>query len=116
MDNYGPQFPIGGGCFSGKDATKVDRSAAYMARKIAVDYLKEFKADEVHTRLAYSIGVAKPVMAVAEIKKRGKIEEKYITKYDLTPKGITEFLDLRKPQFAETAKWGHFGNGFLWDR
>lgn len=112
VDNYGPNIPLGGGCFSGKDATKVDRSAAYMARKIAVDYLKKKGAREVMTHLAYAIGVAEPTMAVAEI---DGIQED-ITGYDLRPNAIIEFLELRKPQFRETAKYGHFGNGFLWDK
>ncbi len=112
VDNYGPRIPLGGGCFSGKDATKVDRSAAYMARKIAVDYLKKNEAKEVYCYLAYAIGVAEPVQATVVVD--GK--EEAVEGYDLTPKGIIEFLDLRKPQFAQTAKWGHFGNGFTWDK
>lgn len=110
VDNYGPRIPLGGGAFSGKDATKVDRSAAYMARKVAVDYLKKHKAKEVYCYLAYAIGVAEPVQATVVVD--GKEEQ--VEGYDLTPKGIIEALDLRKPQFAETAKWGHFGNGFAW--
>ncbi len=110
VDNYGPNVPIGGGCFSGKDATKVDRSGAYMARKIAVDYLKKRKAKEVYVHIAYAIGVAKPLMAVATV---DGIQEK-IRGYDLRPSAIIKYLHLRKPQFGETAKYGHFGNGFLW--
>lgn len=118
VDNYGPQIPIGGGCFSGKDATKVDRSAAYMARKIAVDLLKaDTSIQKVEVKLAYSIGVAEPVMATAEITHRdGGTEINGITGYDLMPKGIIDFLELRKPQFEETARWGHFGNDFKWDK
>lgn len=112
VDSYGPRIPVGGGAFSGKDATKVDRSGAYMARKIAVDYLKSKGAHEVYVYLAYSIGVAEPVQSIAVID--GK--EELIKGYDLTPKGIIDFLDLQKPQFAKTAMWGHFGNGFKWDR
>jgi S-adenosylmethionine synthetase len=112
VDNYGPNIPVGGGCFSGKDATKVDRSAAYMARRIACDYLKSRNAKEVFVHIAYAIGVAEPLMAVVDID--GAQEE--IKGYDLKPKAIIEFLDLRKPQFRETAKYGHFGNGFRWDR
>lgn len=125
VDNYGPQIPIGGGAFSGKDATKVDRSGAYMARKIAVDILKEENAKECIVKLAYAIGVAEPVMATAEIIKdeiafshhqsRRKIDiKKY--KYDLTPNGIIKLLDLKKPQYEKTAQWGHMGNGFTWDK
>ena len=114
VDNYGPQVPIGGGCFSGKDSTKVDRSAAYMARKIAVDYLKANQgAREVVVKLAYAIGISEPIMAT--ICTDGYYPKRGIEGYDLTPKGIIEFLDLRKPQFEKTAQWGHFGNNFKWD-
>jgi len=112
VDNYGPRIPLGGGAFSGKDPTKVDRSAAYMARKIAVNYLRKFNANEVIVRLAYAIGVASPIEATAIVD--GK--EFPISGYDLTPKGIIKYLDLSKPIYAQTAKWGHFGNGFNWDR
>ena len=112
VDNYGPSIPLGGGCFSGKDATKVDRSAAYMARRIAVDYLKKKGAKEVYVHVAYAIGVAEPQMAVVTV---DGVQEK-IEGYDLKPRAIIEFLDLRKPQFRETAKFGHFGNGFSWDK
>jgi len=111
IDNYGPQIPVGGGAFSGKDATKVDRSAAYMARRIAVDYLKKHKAQEVYCYLAYSIGVAEPVEAITRVD--GKVYP--VEGYDLTPKGIIEYLDLRRPQYEQTARYGHFGNGFTWD-
>lgn len=116
-DNYGPQIPIGGGAFSGKDATKVDRSGAYIARKIAVDLLKKYQAKEVVVKLAYCIGVAEPVMATAEISDKSnqkKVVE--IQGYDLTPQGIIDFLELDKPQYKEVAKWGSFGQGFKWDR
>lgn len=118
VDNYGPQVPIGGGCFSGKDATKVDRSGAYMAHKIARDLLKKYQAKEVLVKLAYSIGVAEPVMATARIKNEvSDIREVDISKeYNLTPKGIIKALKLKEPQFEETARWGHFGNGFTWDK
>jgi len=120
VDNYGPQIPIGGGAFSGKDATKVDRSGAYMARKIAVDILKANKdIEEVTVKLAYSIGVAEPVMAISKTRyyhSNGMEIIDNINGYDLTPKGIIKFLDLRKPQFQKTAEWGHFGNGFKWDK
>jgi len=110
-DAYGPRVPVGGGAFSGKDATKVDRSAAYMARKIAVDYVKK-GAKEAKVFISYAIGLAEPLSAVAIVD--GKEEE--IEGYDLHPRAIIEFLDLRKPQFLETAKYGHFGNGFTWDK
>lgn len=112
IDNYGPQIPVGGGCFSGKDPSKVDRSAAYMARRIAVDYLRKHKAKEVYCYLAYAIGVAEPLEATLVIDGNShKIEG-----YDLTPNGIIEHLDLRRPQYEETASYGHFGNGFTWDK
>lgn len=111
IDNYGPEVPIGGGSFSGKDLTKVDRSGAYMARKMAVDILTDRGAKEVLVKLAYVIGVAEPVMAVARVD--GILEA--ISDYELTPKGIVKALDLNKPIYADTATWGHFGRGFRWD-
>lgn len=110
IDNYGPEFGVGGGSFSGKDYTKVDRSGAYMARRIAVDYLEKFKANNVAIKLAYAIGKKDPVMAVAEID--GK--EMEISGYDLSPKGIYDFLGLSKIKWIDTAAWGHFGREFPW--
>ena len=112
VDNYGPRVAIGGGCYSGKDATKVDRSAAYMARKIAVDYLRNRHAHEVLVRLAYAIGKAEPLEQTVIID--GKPEE--IEGYDLTPRGIINFLDLKRPIYEETAKYGHYGHAFPWDK
>lgn len=113
VDNYGPAIPIGGGCFSGKDPTKVDRSAAYMARRIAVDTLKKRSAKEVYCYLAYAIGHPKPVEATVIVD--GKQSE--VKGYDLTPSGIIKFLDLRRPQFEQTARWGHFGHpNFTWEQ
>ena len=112
VDNYGPRVAIGGGCYSGKDATKVDRSAAYMARKIAVDYLRNRHAHEVLVRLAYAIGKAEPLEQTVIID--GKPEE--IEGYDLTPRGIISFLDLKRPIYEETAKYGHYGHAFPWDK
>ncbi len=111
IDNYGPEVGIGGGSFSGKDYTKVDRSGAYMARKIAVDYLKKNHAQEVRVKLAYAIGKKEPVMNIVVVD--GK--EMNIEGYDITPYGIKMFLKLDKVLFAQTAQWGHFGNGFEWD-
>ncbi|NTW14488.1 MAG: methionine adenosyltransferase [Candidatus Moranbacteria bacterium] len=111
IDNYGPEVAIGGGSFSGKDYTKVDRSGAYMARKVAVDYLEKFGAKEVVTKLAYAIGKPQPVMAVAVVD--GK--EMPIEGYDLTPAGLRKLLKLDSVRFADTARWGHFGRGFTWD-
>ncbi len=112
IDNYGPEISVGGGSFSGKDYTKVDRSGAYMAREIAVDYLKKYSAKNVFVKLAYAIGKAEPVMAVAII--NGK--EMPIEGYDLTPKGIRQALKLDEVKYRELAKWGHFGRNFNWDR
>jgi S-adenosylmethionine synthetase len=117
VDNYGPQISLGGGCFSGKDATKVDRSGAYMARYIATDLLKKHNAKIVKTKLAYAIGVAQPVMITATVvNEENDVDEVDITKdYDCTPNGIIKLLKLTEPQYRETSKWGHFGNGFKWD-
>ncbi len=114
IDNYGPEIPIGGGSFSGKDYTKVDRSGAYMARRIAVELLEKRKAEknisEVYTKLAYAIGKKDPVMAVAIV---DGVEEK-IENYDLSPAGIRKYLKLDQVKFAETSLWGHFGRNFPW--
>ena len=111
VDNYGPRVPLGGGAFSGKDCTKVDRSAAYMARRIAVDILEERpKVNEVMVQLAYAIGYDQPLQATAIVDG----EHEFIKGYDLSPKGIIEFLQLRKPQFAKTAEFGHMGANFSW--
>lgn len=103
-DNYGPQIPVGGGAFSGKDSSKVDRSAAYMARFLAVDYLKKYQAQEVLVKLAYAIGKKEPVMATALVDNR-LIK---IADYDLSPQGIINFLHLKEPQFRERARFGFF--------
>ena len=112
VDNYGPRVAIGGGCYSGKDPSKVDRSAAYMARRIAVDYLRERKAHEVLVRLAYAIGYAEPLEKTVIID--GKPEE--IEGYDLTPRGIIKYLDLKRPIYEKSAEYGHYGEGFDWDK
>ncbi|MDD3284382.1 MAG: methionine adenosyltransferase domain-containing protein [Patescibacteria group bacterium] len=112
VDNYGPEIAIGGGSFSGKDYTKVDRSGAYMARKIAVDLLKKNNAKEVYTKLAYAIGKSNPVMAVAII---DGVEQE-ITGYDLSPMGIRKCLKLDEIKFVDTCTWGHFGGDFEWDK
>lgn len=112
VDNYGPRIPIGGGAFSGKDPSKVDRSAAYMARRIAVDYLRQRDAEEVFVRLAYAIGHADPLERTVIIDGRPEL----IEGYDLTPKGIIKHLDLKRPIYEPTARYGHFGEGFDWDK
>lgn len=111
VDNYGPEVSIGGGSFSGKDFTKVDRSGAYMARRIAVDYVQKHKAKKVLVKLAYAIGKKEPVMAVAVI---DDIDEHHIVDYDLSPGGIRVFLKLDRPIYAQTCQWGHFGHDFAW--
>jgi S-adenosylmethionine synthetase len=110
VDNYGPEVTIGGGSFSGKDYTKVDRSGAYMARRIAVDLLESRGASIVETKIAYAIGKSEPVMAVAIVD--GK--EEPITGYDLSPRGLRKHLKLDEVQYKDTCIWGHFGRGFEW--
>lgn len=113
VDNYGPHIPIGGGAFSGKDPSKVDRSAAYMARKIAVDYLKKRSATEVFVYLAYAIGYNQPLEAAIVVD--GKHET--VKGYDLSPNGIIKFLDLKRPIYEQTARYGHFGHtDFSWEQ
>lgn len=112
VDNYGPRVPLGGGAFSGKDCTKVDRGAAYMARYIAVDMLKKDTTNsEVKVELAYAIGYDQPLQATATINGKEKIE---IKDYDLSPQGIIKFLKLKTPIFAQTSKWGHMASNFEW--
>ncbi len=111
IDNYGPRVGVGGGSFSGKDYTKVDRSGAYMARRIAVDLLRQHSAKEVLVHLAYAIGIREPVMATAFLD--GK--ETPVSGYDLTPKGIHEHLDLKNAKYADLARFGHHGRGNTWD-
>lgn len=114
-DAYGPQIPVGGGAYSGKDGTKVDRSAAYMARKIAVDAVKKV-GGEVLVKLAYAIGKKDPVMVtVTRPNSVEQIKEINLADYDLSPAGIIDFLELRRPQFEKVAEWGSYGNGFKWD-
>ncbi len=111
VDNYGPEVAVGGGAFSGKDPSKVDRSGAYMARRIAVDTLeKNPQAQEVLVKLAYAIGYPEALMAVATV---DGVAQK-VEGYDLTPNGIKSFLKLGQPVYSSTAEWGHFGRGFEW--
>lgn len=112
VDNYGPHISIGGGAFSGKDPSKVDRSAAYMARRVALDYLHSRQASEVYVYLAYAIGYDQPLEASVEI---DGVRET-VTGYDLSPRGIISFLDLKNPIYEQTAQYGHFGHGaHSWD-
>jgi len=123
VDTYGGMGRHGGGAFSGKDATKVDRSAAYMARYVAKNIVAAGLADRCEVQLAYAIGVAEPVSVLVETFGTGKVDESKLEElvrknFSLTPKGIIESLDLRKPIFKATAAYGHFGRkgeGFTWE-
>ncbi len=123
VDTYGGFAPHGGGAFSGKDPTKVDRSAAYMARYIAKNVVAAGLADKCTVQLAYAIGVAEPVSVYVDTDGTGTIDDDKLSAivrehFALTPKGIIEMLDLRRPIYRETARFGHFGrlNGeFSWE-
>jgi S-adenosylmethionine synthetase len=124
VDTYGGFARHGGGAFSGKDATKVDRSAAYMARYIAKNLVAAKIADRCEVQLAYAIGVADPVSIFVETFNTHHINPKNIERlirdhFDLKPAGIVKALDLRKPRFKQTAAYGHFGRkekGFTWEQ
>jgi S-adenosylmethionine synthetase len=124
VDTYGGAAPHGGGAFSGKDPTKVDRSACYMARYIAKNVVAAGIADQALVQLAYAIGVADPVSVMVHTEGTGKIAEEQITdivraNFKLTPRGIMEELDLRRPIYKKTAAFGHFGRSepeFTWER
>ena len=124
VDTYGGYAPHGGGAFSGKDPTKVDRSAAYMARYIAKNIVAAGLAEKCTVQLAYAIGVAEPVSVYVDLHGTGKVDEDKLSEavrknFDLTPKGIIETLDLRRPIFRQTAKFGHFGRAhdeFTWEK
>ncbi len=123
VDTYGGMGRHGGGAFSGKDSTKVDRSAAYMARYVAKNIVAAGLADRCEVQLAYAIGVAEPVSVLVETFGTGKVAEDQLEalvrkNFSLTPKGIIESLDLRRPIFKATAAYGHFGRkgeGFTWE-
>jgi S-adenosylmethionine synthetase len=124
VDTYGGYSRHGGGAFSGKDPSKVDRSACYMARYIAKNIVAAGLARKAEVQLAYAIGVAEPVSVMAETFGTAAISEEKITAlireyFSLTPKGIIETLDLRRPIYKDTAAYGHFGRsgpGFTWER
>jgi S-adenosylmethionine synthetase len=124
VDTYGGYSRHGGGALSGKDPTKVDRSACYMARYVAKNIVAAGLATKVEVQLAYAIGVAEPVSVMADTFGTGTIPNSQITELirgflKLTPKGIIETLDLRRPIYAPTAAYGHFGRtgpGFTWER
>ena len=122
VDTYGGYAPHGGGAFSGKDPTKVDRSAAYMARYIAKNIVAAGLADKCTVQLAYAIGVADPVSVLVDTHGTGKVDEAKLSEivrasFKLTPAGIIESLDLRRPIYKKTAAFGHFGReGFSWEK
>jgi len=124
VDTYGGAAPHGGGAFSGKDPTKVDRSACYMARYIAKNVVAAGIADRALVQLAYAIGVADPVSVMVHTEGTGRVPEEKITQvvrdhFKLTPRGIMEELDLRRPIYRKTASFGHFGRTepeFTWER
>jgi S-adenosylmethionine synthetase len=124
VDTYGGYSRHGGGALSGKDPTKVDRSACYMARYVAKNLVAAGLAKKVEVQLAYAIGVAEPVSVMVDTFGTGTIANSYITElvrasFKLTPKGIIETLDLRRPIYLPTATYGHFGrtgSSFTWER
>ena len=122
VDTYGGYSRHGGGAFSGKDATKVDRSGAYMARHIAKNIVANGLAEKCEVQLAYAIGVAQPVAIFIDTFGTGKIEEQEIVdkiykKFDLTPQGIINYLKLDKPIYKQTTNYGHFGKESLqWEK
>lgn len=127
VDTYGGAAPHGGGAFSGKDPTKVDRSAAYAARYVAKNVVAAGLADKCTLQLAYAIGVSKPLSIYADLHDTGKVEESKLESVigeivDLSPRGIREALGLSRPIYRRTASYGHFGRtpeadgGFSWER
>ncbi|MCA1652526.1 MAG: methionine adenosyltransferase, partial [Acidobacteria bacterium] len=124
VDTYGGAAPHGGGAFSGKDPTKVDRSACYMARYVAKNVVAAGLADRCMVQLAYAIGVAEPVSVLIDTFGTGNVADEKISdlvreNFVLTPRGIIETLDLRRPIYKKTAAFGHFGRNepeFTWER
>jgi len=124
VDTYGGYAPHGGGAFSGKDPTKVDRSAAYMARYIAKNIVAAGLAEKCTVQLAYAIGVAEPVSVLVDTHGTGRVEDSKLSdvvrnNFKLTPREIIETLELRRPIYRQTAKFGHFGRTdgeFSWER
>ena len=124
VDTYGGACPHGGGAFSGKDPTKVDRSAAYAARYVAKNIVAAGLASQCQIQLSYAIGVARPINITVNTRGTGVIAEEKIAAlvqehFDLRPKGIVQMLDLLKPRYSKTAAYGHFGREepeFTWER
>lgn len=123
VDTYGGRAAHGGGCFSGKDSTKVDRSAAYMARYLAKNIVAAGLAEQCEIELAYAIGKVEPVSVYVNTYETGRVADDKIAKFiegnfDLSPSGMIKFLDLRKPQFEQLASYGHMGReelGVKWE-
>jgi len=122
VDTYGGMSRHGGGAFSGKDPSKVDRSASYMARYVAKNIVAAGLCDRCEVQVAYAIGIAKPVSLFVSTFGTGKVDDEKIEKaigevFDLTPQGIIKTLDLLKPIYRETSNYGHFGReGFSWEK
>ncbi len=124
VDTYGGYGSHGGGAFSGKDPTKVDRSASYAARWVAKNIVAAGLADQCEVQLAYAIGVAEPVSILVKTDNSGKIPNGELAKrvkrvFDLTPAGMIKNLNLRRPIFRQTAAYGHFGRDeeeFTWEK
>jgi S-adenosylmethionine synthetase len=124
VDTYGGSCPHGGGAFSGKDPTKVDRSACYMARHVAKNIVAAGLAERCQVQVAYAIGVADPVSIMVDTFGTGKVPNRQLESmirrhFDLTPVGIIKYLDLRRPLYRKTAAYGHFGRTepeFTWER
>ncbi|HIC80794.1 MAG TPA: methionine adenosyltransferase, partial [Kiloniellaceae bacterium] len=127
VDTYGGAAPHGGGAFSGKDPTKVDRSAAYAARYLAKNIVAADLADRCVIQLSYAIGVSKPLSVYVDGQGTARVDEAKLSKVlqdlmDLSPRGIREHLSLSRPIYARTAAYGHFGRapdadgGFSWER
>jgi S-adenosylmethionine synthetase len=124
VDTYGGVGSHGGGCYSGKDPTKVDRSASYMARYIAKNIVAAELAQKAEVQIAYAIGVPEPVSVMVDTKGTGVVPDGVLCElarkhFELTPAGILKALDLRRPIYKQTAVYGHFGRNepdFTWER
>ena len=116
VDNYGPRVPIGGGAYSGKDPSKVDRSAAYMARHIAVKELKRKGLQECYVYLSYATGQKEPLQMTVHTPDKIDNTWDIPSHYPVYPNEIIEYLKLKKPIYYKTSEWGAYGNGFEWDK
>jgi S-adenosylmethionine synthetase len=127
VDTYGGAAPHGGGAFSGKDPTKVDRSAAYAARYLAKNVVGAKLAEKCTIQLSYAIGVSKPLSVYVDMHETGRVDEEKVIEaltemMDLSPRGIRKHLKLNRPIYARTAAYGHFGRepeadgGFSWEK